>query len=58
MKLLVSADFCETVAAERILRDVLVRVGSCPARDVLVLSPKARKNALHNVEAAQPPSAA
>jgi hypothetical protein len=40
------------------LGDVLTRVGSHPARAVLALSPKAWKQALQNVEASQPPSAA
>jgi hypothetical protein len=40
------------------LRDVLVRVGTHPARDVLALSPKAWKKALQNFEASQPSSAA
>jgi len=40
------------------LRDVLIRVGSHPARDVLALSPKAWKQALQNVEASQPTAAA
>jgi transposase len=39
------------------LRDVLTRVGSHPARDVLALSPKAWKQALQNVEASQPTAA-
>jgi len=40
------------------LRDVLTRVGSHPARDVLALSPKAWKKALQNVEASQSTAAA
>ena len=40
------------------LRDVLIRVGTHPARDVLALSPKAWKQALQNVEASQPTAAA
>jgi hypothetical protein len=40
------------------LRDVLTRVGSHPARDVLALSPKAWKQALQNLDAPQTPTAA
>ena len=36
------------------MRDVLIRVGSHPARDVLALSPKAWKQARQHVEALQP----
>jgi hypothetical protein len=39
------------------LRDVLTRVGSHRARDVLALSPKAWKQARQNVEALQPSTA-
>jgi hypothetical protein len=36
------------------LKDVLVRVGSHPARDVLALNPKAWKQAFQNIDASQP----
>ncbi|HMI83270.1 MAG TPA: transposase [Polyangiaceae bacterium] len=35
------------------LKDVLVRIGSHPARDVLALSPKAWKQARQNIDASQ-----